>query len=381
MRFCSYCVMPETKPDLTFDDQGVCSACAAYLERPKIDWGEREEELKNILANFKSAGSWDCLVPVSGGKDGTFQVLKALEYGLNPLAVTATTCDLTNIGRRNLENISKLGVDHIEMTSNRRVRSKLNRVMLERVGDISWPEHIGIFSIPVTIAVALKVPLILWGENSQNEYGGPEGSQVEKVLDRNWLEEFGGLLGQRLSDLVDEGLLSASEARVFQYPTDEELKESGVTGLFLGYFLPWDGFRSALLATAHGFESSPTPHGGGLLNYENLDNRQTAIHDYFKYLKYGFGRVTDHVSMQIRRGRLTRSEGVQIVREHDGRFPEICIDQRLDDVLAKIDLTRDEFEKIADDFTNLSIFEGDAGSIVRRRDGSPKKIMEDSWGL
>lgn len=374
--------MPETKPDLSFDRNGLCSACTAFLARTETDWNAREEEFKNLLGKFKSDSSWDCIIPVSGGKDSTYQVIKALEFGMTPLAVTATTCDLTPVGRRNLENISRLGVDHIEFTSNRQVRKKLNRVMLERVGDISWPEHIGIFTIPVQVAVAYRIPLILWGENSQNEYGGPAASQEEKTLDRNWLEEFGGLLGQRLSDLVDEGLISEQEAAVFRYPSDEDLKAVGVTGLFLGHFIPWDGMRNALVSSAHGFEMSPKPNGGGMLTFENLDNRQTAIHDYFKYLKYGFGRVTDHVCMQIRRDRISRDEGVQIIRLHDGRFPEICLDESLDSVLSRIDLTRAQFESIADSFTNTAVFETDSkGDFVRRKDGSPRKIHEDEWGL
>jgi len=373
--------MPNTKPDLTFDSEGLCSGCSSFLDRPNINWDERYSQLEQLVKPYKDSGTWDCVIPVSGGKDSTFQVLKALELGLNPLAVTATTCDLSGTGRRNLENISKLGVDHIEMTSNRVVRAKLNRLMLERVGDISWPEHIGIFSIPVRVAVTFRIPLIIWGENSQNEYGGPDGTQDAMVLDRNWLEEFGGLLGQRLSDLVDEGQLSAAEAEIFSYPAESELEDVGVKGIFLGHFLPWDGFRTALLSTAHGFESSPKPHGGGLLNYENLDNRQTAIHDYFKYLKYGFGRVTDHVCMQIRRNRLTRAEGLAIVKLHDGRFPQNCIDDDLDSVLGRIGVTRSQFDAIADNFTNSSIFEStEEGLFARRSDGSPRKILEESWG-
>ena len=374
--------MPDTKPDLHFNSEGVCSGCSAFAERPSVDWDARYDELKMLVDPYRNSGKWDCVIPVSGGKDSTFQVLKALELGLNPLAVTATTCDLSEVGRRNLENISRLGVEHLELTSNRQARARLNRAMFERVGDISWPEHIGIFSIPVKVAVAFEIPLILWGENSQNEYGGPIESQNEMILDRNWLEEFGGLLGQRLSDLVDEGLISQQEAHVFSYPTDEQLESVGVKGIFLGHFLPWDGFRTALLSTAHGFESSPKPHGGGLLNYENLDNRQTAIHDYFKYLKYGFGRVTDHVCMQIRRARLTRNEGVEIVRLHDGRFPHRCIDDDLENVLARIGLTLGDFEKIADNFTNRSIFETTSeGNFVRRPDGSPRKLEEENWPL
>jgi N-acetyl sugar amidotransferase len=378
--FCSNCVMPNSKPDIWFDEHGICSACVAYYNRPLVDWPARFETLKSIVNEFRSDSGWDCIVPVSGGKDSTYQVLVALELGLKPLAVTASTCDLSEIGRRNLDNISSLGVDHVEVTTNRKIRSKLNRVMLQKVGDISWPEHISIFTVPVKMAVALNIPLIIWGENSQNEYGGPLESQDSFNLDRSWLEEFGGLLGSRLSDLVREGHLSSKEAEIFRYPTEEDLAKSKVTGIFLGQFIPWDGFQNFLVASANGWESLNVPPDGALLTYENLDNRQTVIHDYFKYLKYGFGRVTDHVCIQIRRGRLTRDQGLQIVRRLDGRYPHKCLDQSLNQVLARIDISREEFENICDKFTNPDIFLFSPSGCERRKDGSPLKQNELNWG-
>src|SRR5262249_5936622 len=149
----------------------------------------------------KDGTNYDCIVPVSGGKDSTYQVVRCLQCGLNPLAVTGMTDSLSEIGRRNLDNIAKLGVDHLQVTTNPVVRRRLNRLALTEIGDISWPEHICIFTVPVRMAVSLRVPLIVWGENSQNEYGGPAAAQEHNFLDRRWLEEFGGLLGLRVTDL------------------------------------------------------------------------------------------------------------------------------------------------------------------------------------
>ena len=179
IKYCTNCLLPSTKPDLRFDKNGVCSACNAYSARTEIDWNERRAEFDGIISKYKSKSSskWDCIIPVSGGKDSTAQVLKILEVGLNPLCVTSTTCDLSPIGRRNIENIKNLGVDYIEFTPNQLIRKRLNRIGLEVVGDIAWPEHVGIFTIPVRAAVDFKVPLIIWGENSQNEYGGPAAAQ------------------------------------------------------------------------------------------------------------------------------------------------------------------------------------------------------------
>ena len=211
LQYCRSCVLPSTKPDLKFSEDGECSACEAHRNKDAVDWDQRRTELIEILEKYKNPDSWDCIVPVSGGKDSTYQILKVLELGYRPLAVTSTTCDLSEIGRQNLENISNLGVDHIVLSPNRKVRAKLNRFGLENVGDISWPEHVGIFTIPVQVAVRYRVPLIIWGENSQNEYGGPAKAVESNILDRSWLEEFGGLLGMRVQDVQSISGLSQQE--------------------------------------------------------------------------------------------------------------------------------------------------------------------------
>ena len=170
LRYCTRCVMPDSKPDLKLDAEGVCNACRSYENRKAVDWAARHTELQAILARYRrpDGTNWDCIVPVSGGKDSTYQVVRMLQLGLNPLCVTATTCDLSAIGRRNIENIKKLGVDYLEFSPNPQVRSKLNRIGLNQVGDISWPEHVGIFTIPVRAAVQFSVPLLVWGENAQD---------------------------------------------------------------------------------------------------------------------------------------------------------------------------------------------------------------------
>src|SRR5438445_12590353 len=202
--YCQRCVMPDTKPDLRIGEEGVCSACRYIEHRHEVDWDARKQELLRVVDRYRSkdGSNYDCIVPVSGGKDSHFQVLRILELGLNPLCVTATTDKLSEIGRYNIENLKLRGVDYIEVTPNPVARRRINRLALTQVGDISWPEHVAIFTIPVRIAVQLGIPLIVWGENSQNEYGGPAAAAQDKVLTRRWLEEFGGLLGLRVSELL-----------------------------------------------------------------------------------------------------------------------------------------------------------------------------------
>ncbi|MCP4264237.1 MAG: N-acetyl sugar amidotransferase [Candidatus Brocadiaceae bacterium] len=381
IKYCKQCVMPETKPDLFIDDEGVCSACRYMESRVSIDWDARREELLDICDRYRSkdGSNYDCIIPVSGGKDSHFQTVKILELGMNPLCVTATTCKLSDIGRRNIENIKKLGVDYMEVTTNPVTRRRINRLALEQVGDISWPEHVTIFTVPVRIAVKFNVPLIIWGENSQNENGGPATAADDNALTRRWLEEFGGLLGLRVSDLVGQNDIEQKNLIQYTYPSDEELDRVGVTGLFLGYYFPWDGCANALLAQAYGFETYHKTVEGSIINYENLDNLHLRIHDYFKFLKYGFGRATDWACLHIRRSRLTREEGIQLTGMHDGKFPSEYLGCSLEEIINEIDMSVDEFVKICDRFTNKKLFVCDhRGNLVKDRHGNLTKTNYDN---
>ena len=381
LRYCVKCVMPHTKPDLRLDEFGVCSACRSYEGRAEVNWAARRSELDDILRRYRNRDGthWDCIVPVSGGKDSTYQVVRMLQLGMNPLCVTATTCDLSPIGRRNIENIKKLGVDYVEFSPNPRVRATLNRIGLTQVGDISWPEHVAIFTIPVRAAVQFNVPLIIWGENSQNEYGGPAAAARDHVLTRRWLEEFGGLLGLRVTDLEGMEGLRARDLVPYHYPSDDELARVGVTGIFLGHYIPWDGYANALLAQAHGFETFHTTVEGSIVNYENLDNCQTGIHDYFKFLKFGFGRATDIACLHIRRGRITREDGLELVTRHDGKFPWTYLGKSLEDILRPLDISVDQFVAICDRFTNKRIFKLDRdGRLVKTARGDLVKLNTDN---
>ena len=182
-----------------------------------------------------------------------------------------------------------------------------------------------------------------------------------------------------MSDLPATSGLSKRDLIPYTYPSDDDLRGVGVTGLFLGHYLPWDGYTNALLAQANGFETFPTVVEGSVVNYENLDNQQHGIHDYFKFLKFGFSRATDIASLHIRRGRMTRDQGLQIVRERDGKFPWSYLGKPLNEILRPLGLSVDEFVEICDSFTNLDLFRCDpSGGLIRERDGSLVKVNYDN---
>ncbi len=373
MFFCKKCVFPSTKPHIEFNEDGVCTGCLAYSNRKEIDWDERQKKLIEIIQKYKkkNEGYYNCIIPSSGGKDSHYQTIKALELGMNPLIVNIVPDKISELGRYNKENLKKLGVDTMEISLNPRIRHRINKFGLETVGDICWPEHITIFTIPKKISVNMNIPLLFYGECPENENGGPLEDQDRTVLDRRWMEEYGGLLGLRTNDLSDVLQIPKEKLVLYSYPLKEELAKVGTTALFLGQFFPWDGQNNYELAKQNGFRTYTKDVEGSIVNYENLDNVYFRVHDYFKYLKYGYDRVADWSSWHIRRGRLTRDEAVKLIKERSGKFPEVYLGYSLSEILDEIDCTRDEFIKICDKFTNKSLFVCDnKNKLVKDKDGN-----------
>ena len=186
-------------------------------------------------------------------------------------------------------------------------------------------------------------------------------------------------MGFKVSDLIGQKGIKNKDLIQYTYPSDQDLKGVGVTGLFLGYYLPWDGYSNALIAQAYGFETYHKTVEGSLVNYENLDNYQTGIHDYFKFLKYGFGRATDLACLHIRRSRISRKQGLELARKHDGKFPWTYLGCSLEEILKDIDMTMDEFMELCDKFTNKKLFVCDAGgNLVKDKEGNLAKINYDN---
>ena len=368
MKFCTKCVMPDTKPDLHFDEEGVCDACRSQESKnSEINWEKREEEFLELVKKYKTHPDYDCIIGVSGGKDSTYQVIKAKELGLNPLCICFEPTIPTKIGRKNLENLNNLGIDLIHIKRNPIVYKKLAREAFERTGDNEWQNHLGIFTTVPKMAINFNIPLIIWGESPQIEYGGPATSKDRNVLDRQWLEEFGGLLGNRISDMIGVDGLTKRDLSLYTYPSDKDIHRVGVTGLFLGYYFKWDLREVLKKSKEYGFSVSNRPVETTYENFENLDCYSNHLHDYLKYVKYGFGRATDNACLDIRLGYISREEGVRLVKKYDGNLPKLAIEK----YLKYTGFTQNEFNKIVDSFTNKKIFLRDENrNFIRDIDGS-----------
>jgi len=377
--YCKKCLYPDTKPQLIFNDDGICSACTNQILKDTIDWQQKKKELLEILERHrnKDKTNYDCIIPVSGGKDSTYQTyMIKKEFGLNPLVVNFHPHDQTEIGRKNLENLKKIGVDCIEFTPNPEIYLKLARFGLKELGDFQWPEHLGIFSVPVQIAVKYNISLIIWGENPQLEYGQPTDINKDTVLDREWTEKNGGYFLDKVkpTDMVKYGF-SLDDLRPYIYPSDEDIKRVGITGIFLGSYLKWNIFEQLELVKNIGFSENTENKEGTYDRWENLDVYFTVFHDYFKFLKYGFGRATDHASIEIRSGRITREEGLELVKQYEGKIPR----KYLEEFLKFADILMDEFLKICSKFTNKEIFKVDENqNVIQDKDGEVTKLKYDN---
>ncbi|MFM1771000.1 MAG: hypothetical protein RLZZ71_142 [Bacteroidota bacterium] len=379
IKYCKRCLFPETKPDLFFDDRGICSACSAADEKDlSIDWDARKKDFFTIIEKYKKAPGeigYDCLIPVSGGKDSTYQAYFMKEIcGLNPLCVCFETTNLTELGRKNIDNISKMGIDVIYFKKNYKAYRSLVVEGFKRVGDEMWPNHLGIFTIPINIAVKFNIPLVIWGENPQQEYGGPIESIQNKHLNRKWLEEFGGLLGNRIQDMVGVDGLTEKDLTPYFYPSDEEINKVGVVGVFLGHYFYWDARKQLEIVKNHGFSTKTDgPVEGTYTNYENLDEKMHGLHDYLKFVKYGFGRATDHACIDIRNNRLTREEGLKLVKMFDGKYPHYSVKE----FIEYSGLTKEEIDSIIDSFTNPVLFKQDEnGRFMRDANGNLLRAFE-----
>lgn len=352
MNRCKTCLIPDTKPDTAFVD-GECSACIAHRSRQEIDWTARQSDLLRILETMPRNGSgYDCIVPSSGGKDSTFQVLTLIELGVRPLVVTASTCYLTEVGRKNIDNLKRFATT-IEVSPNTEVRAKLCRLGLEMVGDVSLPEHMSIFSTPFRIAADLGVGTIWYGECPQAHYGSPPGHEEARTMTRRWTMEFGGYLNARTDDFVGVDGITAADMKDYALPTDDKL--STVTAYWLGQYLPWSSRHNAEIAKAAGMlQELPSPANWWI--GENQDSALTGLHDFCMFAKYGYGRGCAQISVDIRDGLISRERALEWVRTQDGVFPWTYMGVPIERVLSWLGMTDADLNAALTSHCNWDLF-------------------------
>ena len=352
MRYCRQCVLPDTRPGLTFDQDGICNACKSTGAKKVIDWDARRRRLDAIMAEAKRRSrGYDCVVPVSGGKDSTWQTVVCLEHGLGVLAVTWRTPGRTEIGQRNLDNLIRLGVDHIDWSINPEVERRFMRKTLIRTGSTAVPMHLAIYTIPLRVAVSFDIPLIVWGENPYMEYGGEEDQIENDRWDHSTALRHAILQGTRPDDWIDDDL-TRKDLEPYFLPPDDAFVDKQIHSLLLGNYLRWDPEESRRVAAAHGFQADPAGPRIGLYDYADIDCRFISVHHHFKWFKFGFTRLWDNLAIEIRSGRLTRDQAVRIIAERGDQTPH----EDIEAICEFMRMSLDEFHGIEDRFRNPDVW-------------------------
>ncbi len=357
--WCTRCVYPSSSAvPLEFDKNGVCSGCRVHDQKKKIDWTKRAQMFKELVEKYRSKGSnYDCIIPVGGGKDSHYQTYYATEIlGLKPLLVTYHGNNYLDVGERNLNNMRKrFDADHLVFRPTEKVLIKLNRIGFLKMGDMNWHNHCGIQTYPVQVAVKYNVPLIIWGEHGYTDLGGMFGyNDFNEMTSKYRLEH--AMRGFDWSDMVGEEGLTEHDLLWAKYPEDEDLKRVGVRGVYISNYADWDANKQTkVMIEKYGFEIATEPFDRTYRLMSNLDDRyENGAHDYLKYIKFGYGRCSDHVSKDIRGGLMTREEGIELVRKYDHVRP-----RDIKYWCNYVGMTEEEFDRIADTFRDPRVWSKD----------------------
>ena len=352
MIWCKSCILPSTRPNLIIEKNGNCSACNNHRTKKNVNWKKRKNEFEILVNKIKKKNlRYDCVIPVSGGKDSTWQVIKCLEYGLNPLTVTWRSPQRTKIGEHNLQNLISLGVDHIDWTINPEIEKKLILKSLKKLGSVSIAMHLGIFNIPVLVASKFAIPLIIWGENSALEYGNIKKNDNQKYLDKQWFKNYGVTNNTLAEDWISPGLTRGKMSSYLSYKSFSKKNVFHPVSIFLGHYFKWDPKKTFQIAKKNGFKAEKKARTG-FYNFADIDDYSISIHHWFKWYKFGFTRLFDNLSLEIRNKRITRSKAIEIIKKDKLKPPMNDIRK----FCKYIKISEVEFFKIAEKFRNKKIW-------------------------
>ena len=370
MRYCSKCVYPEISVNLDVDEEGVCSSCRTFEKFEQLNdefWLQRKKRFEEVIEEIMADGTpdnYDCIIPVSGGKDSYYQAhVIAKEYGLKPLLVTYHGNNYLPEGDYNRDRMRHVfDADHMVFGPSVEVLKKLNRLCFRKMGDMNWHAHCGIMTVPIIAAVGYNIPLIIWGETAWDISGMYEPDDFVEFSARARHEH--ALRGYEWYDLINDPVdtLSRKDMLWAQYPTDEEVLRVGVRGLYVGNFFKWDpNANTKLMQEKYGWKEAEKPFERTYRRMSNLDDRyENGIHDLLKFIKFGYGRASDHASKDIRTGYMSREEGIEMVRKHDH-----VVSSDLYYWLDYVGISEDEFWRVADGFRDKRVWRMENGQWVK----------------
>ncbi|WP_396217720.1 N-acetyl sugar amidotransferase [Flavobacterium sp.] len=394
VRFCTKCVMSNQRPTsaiefkhtkdskkttMNFDGDGVCDACRTAEIKDNIDWGMREEELIKLLDKHrKNDGSYDCLVPGSGGKDSAYQahVLK-YKYNMNPLTVTWPPILYTDYGLKNWRNWLDSGFDNISFYRNGKVMKLLTKLSIENLLHPFQTFILGQKNLAPKIAAQHGINLIFYGEN-EAEYGNPLADNMSSLRDKSYFsfehldEVF--LAGVSIKELMEKYDVRLSDLMAYLPPKLEELEKANIEVHYLGYYLKWTPQEVYYYAVENtGFKARPHRTQGTFSKYSGIDDKIDDLHFYTTFIKFGIGRATYDASQEIRNKHLTREEGQALVSRFDGEFP----DRYFNEVMEYLEMEPEYFHDLCDKFRSPHLWSKDEDGGWRLRHNACGTGLDD----
>lgn len=352
MKYCSKCLMPETRPRIEFDEHGVCNACTWTEEKKdKIDWTIRQKELANLVdtAKKRNQNHFDVIAPSSGGKDSSYVAYKLKEIGLTPLTITLKPPLPFEIGEKNLENFINKGFDHVHITPNYKIGAEIAKKAFIELGQPMFAWIISVQTAIFRSAVVFDIPLVMFGEEGEAEYGGNSKLKTKSTYN---LEDSIKLYLSGRDPKTFINKYSDKDLYWWRYPSIDQFKELNPSIAHWSYFENWDPYRNYVVAKEQfDLHESDSRSVGTYTNFAQTDTKLYDLHVYLMFLKFGFGRCTQDVGIDIRRGALSRKQGTALVKAYDGEYPEDYIE----DYLKYFDMTENEFDEVLDKFVNKEV--------------------------
>lgn len=353
LKWCSNCLSMSTRPRITFDERGFCNACRWMEKKKTLDWDSREKQLTNLLDKHRSdSGGFDCMVPVSGGKDGSYVAYNLKhKYGMNPLALTITPALALDLGEENLRAFVASGYNHISVNPAYESMRVLNKQGFIEMGFPYFGWLISIQAAVVKMASQLDIGLIFYGEDGEVEYGGSEATDSTPIYDVNYMKKI--YLEGGFEKVLDASNLTESDLYFFRFPNDEALDKNPIDITHWSYFENWDPYRNYLVAKKEcGLTEAKDNNAGTFTNFSQNDQALYALHAYMMYIKLGFGRANQDASIEIRRGAMDREQALNLVNLYDGHYPEEFIELYLE----YYQMTLQEFTDVIDSWANEDLF-------------------------
>lgn len=355
--WCKNCLNMSTRPRITFDERGWCNACQWMEEKKTLDWSKRQKELTSLLKKYKStSGNFDCIVPVSGGKDGSYVAYQLKnKYGMTPLCVTVRPALSLEIGDKNLLNFINSGFDHVHITPNPKILDRLNKYGFIEKGFPYYGWLIAIHTAVIKTAINFKIPLLFYGEDGEIEYGGSTESKYNPLYGIDYMKKVyleGG--HEKVFDRIKEdGDISDADLAFFNFPSQIEISEKELSFTHWSYFESWDSYRNYVVAKENcGLIEKDEGNMDTFTNFSQNDQALYALHAYLMYLKFGFGRATQDAGIEIRRGAMTRDQALNLVKMYDNSYP----DQLISTYLDYYKMTKEEFDSVLDKYANKDLF-------------------------